>query len=462
MLSNVKDIPDISRKINRSNSYYTTSPGDHHQPPQQQRITQQHRSYSRCSLPAQSFGGSHQSPSSAHTLYEDLSGYNSNTIKRSPSYQSTDNHSVTSKASTLSTTSSSRLNNHHHPATHTYVTGEHYETASTTTTLTPPPSECGGRETPLLGSNLHLYRSEPANNPPRPPSRQHHHHHHQQLPHLYIGDELDDNHHHNYQQQRVRHQSQPPRSSTLTTTISTTTTNTMDLQQKYRREQSPGQESNQSVVDHHQQRQQVIYATPQRPQTVELISVTSDEEVATPTASNRTSGEQSIPYHARETAQPFTYGDIAAAAAATANGDQQQQQGKGTGMLKMQSGLSSPSLVRKQLGQPQHKNVPVRNEFEEMLRIRREKVDNDKYSISDGGDNYKVNGSGGFSFDEKWRDDARPKSPGTVTFKRTVTTTTSRDPAPVSPPSNGYTTRSYEPVKRSNTMDYNRSMSSDG
>lgn len=245
----------------------------------------------------------------------------------------------------------------------------------------------------------------------------------------------------------------------------------MDLQQKYRRERSPGQDSSQSAVGHQQQQQQqVIYATPQRHQTVELISVTSDEEggggSATPTGSNRTSGEQQqqqqgIPYHAREHAQPFTYGDIAAAAAASANGE--QQTGKGTGMLKMQSGLSSPSLVRKQLGVPQHKNVPVRNEFEEMLRIRREKVDNEKYSISDGqGDNYKVSGAGGFSFEDKWsREEGqrRPKSPGTVTFKRTVTTTTT-DPQQQQP-SNGYV-RSYEPVKRSNTMDYGRSQSSDG
>lgn len=190
--------------------------------------------------------------------------------------------------------------------------------------------------------------------------------------------------------------------------------------------------------------------------------MTSDEEGG----SQRTStGEQGIPYHAREYAQPFTYGDIASAAAATANGDQQGAGGgKGTGMLKMQSGLSSPSLVRKQLGAPQHKNVPVRNEFEEMLRIRREKVDNEKYSISDG-DNYKVSGSGGFNFDQKWKEDQnrqqQPKSPGTVTFKTTVTTNSRNGEAPLTT-TNGYTNRTYEPVKRSNTMDYSRSLSSDG
>lgn len=190
--------------------------------------------------------------------------------------------------------------------------------------------------------------------------------------------------------------------------------------------------------------------------------MTSDEDQQG-RESQRSSGEQGIPYHAREYAQPFSYGDVAAAAAANAKGDNQS---KGTGMLKMQSGLSSPSLVRKQLGAPQHKNVPIRNDFEEMLRMRREKVDNEKYSISDGGaggDNYKVNGAGGFTFEEKWSSEPkspvlRSKSPGTVTFKQTVTTTTS----PVTQQTNGYV-RTYEPVKRSNTMDtYNRSLSSDG
>lgn len=441
MLSNVKDIPDINRTINRSNSYYTTTSVD---PQQNHRIGQQHRSYSRSSLPAQSFSHHHQQQSSSSHAYEDLNNYSTNTIKRSPSYQrnaaAADNQSVISS------------------------------TLSTTTTLTPPPSE-SGRETPLLGSNLHhysvsSYASSASQQPqfaPRPPSRQRQH---PQL-HLYIGDELDKAQDHRV----VRHQQElQQRSSTSTTT----THNAMDLQQKYRREQSPGQQSSQSAVDHHQeqrrqqhQQQQVIYAAPQRQQTVELISVTSedddqeDQQTITPTGSNRTStgDSQGIPYHAREHAQPFTYGDIASAAAATANGD--QQQGKGTGMLKMQSGLSSPSLVRKQLGTPQHKSVPVRNEFEEMLRIRREKVDSEKYSISDdtksGGDNYKVNGAGGFGFEEKW--EQRPKSPGTVTFKRTVTTTTTSPQAA----SNGYVSRTYEPVKRSNTMDtYNRSLSSDG
>lgn len=465
MLSNVRDIPDIGRTINRSNSYYTAAPP---------------RSHSRSSLPAQNFNQNHHHhhQSSSTHAYEDLGGYNTNTIKRSPSYNTnssvanSDNQSVISKTSSISSSS-----HHHHlnHRPHTYVTGEqHYDTASTTTTLTPPPSEYGGRETPLLGSNL-LYSqttTQTANNPPRPPTRQH-------PPHLYISD-LDDDHYSRGGGGGLRHQQQQQqqRSSTISTT--TTNSNTMDLQQRYRRELSPGQESSsQSVVDHQQRQPQqsqhhgerVVYAEPQRQQTVELISVTSDEDQQGRESQRSSGGEQGIPYHAREYAQPFSYGDVAAAAAANAKGDNQGGggAGKGTGMLKMQSGLSSPSLVRKQLGAPQHKNVPIRNDFEEMLRMRREKVDNEKYSISDGGaggDNYKVNGAGGFTFEEKWSSEPkspvlRPKSPGTVTFKRTVTTTTS----PVTQQhqqTNGYV-RTYEPVKRSNTMDtYNRSLSSDG
>lgn len=173
-----------------------------------------------------------------------------------------------------------------------------------------------------------------------------------------------------------------------------------------------GSDNTQSVISSPRQRQ---------------ISATSDEE------------SENIPYHAREHSRPFTYGNIAGGASSPGNG---------TGMLKMQSGLSSPSLVRKQLGQTDHKKVPIRNEFEEMLRERREKIDNEKYSISDSqkspnsySSGYKVSGSGGFDYNKKWdRSEIQQQRQ--------------------QPLANGY---KYEPIKRSNTMDgYSRSYSGEG
>lgn len=141
-----------------------------------------------------------------------------------------------------------------------------------------------------------------------------------------------------------------------------------------------------------------------------------------------TSEDEEIPYHAREDSRPFTYGNPTGV----------QLSPNGTGMLKMQSGLSSPSLVRKTLGGStaprggdSHKKTNVRNDFEEMLLQRREKVLNEKYSIGD----KTPNGSAGQYGETKWSN--------------------------FSSPSNGY--HYHEPLKRSNTMDggFGRSYSTD-
>ncbi|XP_059617125.1 uncharacterized protein LOC132262014 isoform X3 [Phlebotomus argentipes] len=159
------------------------------------------------------------------------------------------------------------------------------------------------------------------------------------------------------------------------------------------------------------------FTYPQPQHTVELISVTSDED-----------GEN-IPYHAREDSRPFTYGNVS---------QQGPQSPPASVMLKMQSGLSSPSLVRKQLNQQGHRKTPIRNDFEEMLRERREKVSGEKYSISD-------------------------RTPNGGTMRSYHTTSTSPGGYTTTETrwySNGY----HEPLKRSNTMDggFGRSTSSEG
>lgn len=141
-----------------------------------------------------------------------------------------------------------------------------------------------------------------------------------------------------------------------------------------------------------------------------------------------TSEDEEIPYHAREDSRPFTYGNPTGV----------QLSPNGTGMLKMQSGLSSPSLVRKTLGSSTtprgdtHKKTNVRSDFEEMLLQRREKVLNEKYSIGD----KTPNGSAGQYGETKW-----------ANFSATN--------------NNGY--HYHEPLKRSNTMDggFGRSYSTD-
>uniref|UniRef100_A0A182NRY4 Uncharacterized protein n=1 Tax=Anopheles dirus TaxID=7168 RepID=A0A182NRY4_9DIPT len=144
-----------------------------------------------------------------------------------------------------------------------------------------------------------------------------------------------------------------------------------------------------------------------------------------------------IPYHAREDSRPFTYGNIPASGT--------PQHPPAATMIKMQSGLSSPSMVRKALGTPTaaRKTATLpRNDFEEMLRERREKVLSEKYTIGDqspgGGmmvsDSINNNGAG----DGRW------------TYQHTVKTVTTQGGAATAAP-NGYP--AHEPLKRSNTMD---------
>ncbi|XP_055683289.1 uncharacterized protein LOC129790094 isoform X4 [Lutzomyia longipalpis] len=159
------------------------------------------------------------------------------------------------------------------------------------------------------------------------------------------------------------------------------------------------------------------FAYPQPQHTVELISVTSDED------------SENIPYHAREDSRPFTYGNV-----------QGPQSPPASVMLKMQSGLSSPSLVRKQLNQQGgHRKTPIRNDFEEMLRERREKISGEKYSIGD----------------------RTPNGSNTI---RSYHTTSTGPGGYTTTEHRWYSNGYHEPLKRSNTMDggFARSTSSEG
>lgn len=74
--------------------------------------------------------------------------------------------------------------------------------------------------------------------------------------------------------------------------------------------------------------------------------------------------DHSIPYHAREYSKPFTYLDD-------------------TKSLKMHSGLSSPSMVRKALnGSSSGRKTPLSHEFEEHARYR-SNYENSKYTFGD-------------------------------------------------------------------------------
>lgn len=142
--------------------------------------------------------------------------------------------------------------------------------------------------------------------------------------------------------------------------------------------------------------------------------------------------DESIPYHAREDSRPFTYGDATGIQLSPTS-----QRKQGTGMIKLQAGLSSPSLVRKHLGANQPNTQTARkspnsgrNDFEEMLLQRREKILNDKYSIGDktpNGNSVTENTKANLnaSANNKWN-----SSSNTL---------------------NGY--QYHEPLKRSNTMD---------
>jgi hypothetical protein len=168
--------------------------------------------------------------------------------------------------------------------------------------------------------------------------------------------------------------------------------------------------------------------------------------------SNSNCGD-SIPYHAREDSRPFTYGNIPKS---PTPGSLHQSQSADT-MIRSGSGLSSPSMVRKALGTPTSvKKLSPRNDFEDMLRERREKVRNEKYSISDKTPN------GGIlktTYDIKTTYSGNNNN-NNSSYNKNLHSDTSDKWYNNSGITNGY----HEPLKRSNTMDgsFGRSQSSDG
>lgn len=147
------------------------------------------------------------------------------------------------------------------------------------------------------------------------------------------------------------------------------------------------------------------------------------------TLSATSEDDESIPYHAREDSRPFTYGDATGVQLSPTSARKQ-------GMIKLQAGLSSPSLVRKHLGVNSNAASSARkspnsgrNDFEEMLLQRREKILNDKYSIGDKTPNGN-SVSNAVSANTKWINNNHSSSSNTL---------------------NGY--QYHEPLKRSNTMD---------
>lgn len=130
--------------------------------------------------------------------------------------------------------------------------------------------------------------------------------------------------------------------------------------------------------------------------------------------------QSNIPYHAREDSRPFTYGNIPPPNLTNSG----RTTPSGT-MLKTQSGLSSPSMVRKVIIADKKSQQKPRNEFEDMLMERREKIMSEKYSIGDKTPNGTPANNG---YDSKWY--------------HTSSTSTQQ--------TNGYP---YDLLKRSNTMD---------
>ncbi|XP_052891231.1 tensin-1 isoform X4 [Anopheles moucheti] len=156
-----------------------------------------------------------------------------------------------------------------------------------------------------------------------------------------------------------------------------------------------------------------------------------------------------IPYHAREDSRPFTYGNIPASGT--------PQHPPAATMIKMQSGLSSPSMVRKALGTPTaaRKTATLpRNDFEEMLRERREKVLSEKYTI---GDQSPGGMGGGMMVSDTINNNSGGDGRWTYQQHHTVKTVTAQGATP-----NGYP--AHEPLKRSNTMDgsFGRQFSNEG
>lgn len=224
------------------------------------------------------------------------------------------------------------------------VCGDFYDTASTATTITPTPSE-SGRDTP-------------------------------------------------FQQQHQHHHTYAIRNSNDNNSIGTAAANKRDSKQQILTQQAIEQRERELIMD--LQNQSFDY--PQSLRTVSSTSgatTTNDQKSVHPNHLNNnkinlcvtSEDEESIPYHAREDSRPFTYGDPTGVQLSPTSNR------KGTGMIKLQAGLSSPSLVRKHLGSNQNATATTptsrkspnigRNDFEEMLLQRREKILNEKYSIGD-------------------------------------------------------------------------------
>lgn len=222
----------------------------------------------------------------------------------------------------------------------------------------------------------------------------------------------------------------PPPSHTQTQTVTTTYT-VRDQRDQLKQNQ---QRERELIMD--LQNQSFGYPQAQQSRAPETSSAVNTVYSAT------SEDDETIPYHAREDSRPFTYG----------NPQGVQLSPNGTGMIKLQSGLSSPSLVRKTFGgagpgaghsaTAPRKNTNVRNDFEEMLLQRREKIMNEKYSIGD----KTPNGNSAASAS------ANQQYPGGANKWNSSNTTAT----------NGY--HYHEPLKRSNTMDggFGRSYSSDG
>lgn len=448
----VKDIPDMGRSTptpkptltttsssSASNSH-TLSKKPHNltihlsAQQQQQQNGNHNNNYQHNSFQHQTTTTAATSSTSAYDT-----NYDSDTIKRSPQNRSgggnNNNHvainAIAAAKSTSPMTTTSETRNNLAAA----AGGDHlsfYETSSNATTITPTPSE-SGRDTPQphqhqrdsSSSTRDLYQNV---------QTLQQHHHHAYLPHP--------NHHR-------------PASTTPSTTNNTFAMDSLNA--------SPQSHS-------------FVFAK----QSQSAVALTDVDHHHTNTTAAVDSHEtrSSIPYHAREDSRPFTYGNptgvqlhpgtTAAAGATSPQSSQdptgQQPQQNGTGMLKMQSGLSSPSLVRRTLAHPiqtthtssSSSTLPrkVRNDFEEMLLQRREKVMSDKYSIGDHQTNGQSpplsnnNNSGQYVREVKWSNDNGP-----TTTTTTISNTNNNN--------NGY---QYEPLRRANTMDggFGRSHSTDG
>uniref|UniRef100_A0A453YZY3 Tensin n=1 Tax=Anopheles gambiae TaxID=7165 RepID=A0A453YZY3_ANOGA len=199
------------------------------------------------------------------------------------------------------------------------------------------------------------------------------------------------------------------------------------------------------------QHQSLAYPRPARSTTGASERFTSDDDDDL-LVHGGTGSVAQIPYHAREDSRPFTYGNIPATGT--------PQQPPAATMLKMQSGLSSPSMVRKALGTPTASRKTAgtlpRNDFEEMLRERREKVLSEKYTIGD------QSPGGGMMVSDTINNNSSGDGRWTYQQHHTVKTVTTQGGGGGAGTTNGYP--AHEPLKRSNTMDgsFGRQFSNEG